>query len=247
MADVTISSLSRGIPFGNNILPYSTGSDTLGVPVSAIFQNGCVVGIGTTTTTIPNEGYPVKSSLEIYNNVTAGIKLATQKGYAFIRYADNNETSNLIIDADRGSTSSGDTELLLNVRQINVIKMRTNKVWITQPVEVSADVAATNTAKAYAIFDGSNAINTPCTILKSYNIASIRKENYIGKYKVTFTNSITWPYVPVVGAFNNNTGDGGWNAVSYDTLPTLSNFNINCFTSSGGNYMSQKYVSFVVF
>jgi len=39
MADVTINELTRGTPTGNNILPYSTGSNTLGVSVSALFQN----------------------------------------------------------------------------------------------------------------------------------------------------------------------------------------------------------------
>jgi hypothetical protein len=39
MADVTISELTRGIPSGSNLLPYSTGTSTLGTPVSAIFQN----------------------------------------------------------------------------------------------------------------------------------------------------------------------------------------------------------------
>jgi len=39
MADVTINQLTRGIPTGNNILPYSTGSNTLGVPVSSLFAD----------------------------------------------------------------------------------------------------------------------------------------------------------------------------------------------------------------
>ena len=39
MADVTISQLTNGVPAGNNLLPYSTGTVTLGVPVSAMFQN----------------------------------------------------------------------------------------------------------------------------------------------------------------------------------------------------------------
>jgi hypothetical protein len=51
MADVSISSLTQGIPAGNNVLPYSTGSSTLGVPVSAIFQNVNNVGIGTNNPT----------------------------------------------------------------------------------------------------------------------------------------------------------------------------------------------------
>jgi len=48
MADTTISQLTKGTPAGNNILPYSTGTNTLGVPVSAVFQNTSAnVGINT--------------------------------------------------------------------------------------------------------------------------------------------------------------------------------------------------------
>ena len=39
MADTTISALTQGIPAGGSILPYSTGASTLGVQLSAIFQN----------------------------------------------------------------------------------------------------------------------------------------------------------------------------------------------------------------
>jgi hypothetical protein len=38
MADVTISALTNGVPAGSNIVPYSTGSVTLGAPVSAMFH-----------------------------------------------------------------------------------------------------------------------------------------------------------------------------------------------------------------
>ena len=47
MADVTISALTRGTPAGNNVVPYSTGTDTLGTAVSAMFHNAGNVGIGT--------------------------------------------------------------------------------------------------------------------------------------------------------------------------------------------------------
>jgi hypothetical protein len=46
MADVTISQLTQGTPSGNHLLPYSTGSSTLGACVSAIFENTNNVGIG---------------------------------------------------------------------------------------------------------------------------------------------------------------------------------------------------------
>ena len=46
---MTISQLTRGTPSGSNLLPYSTGSDTLGTSISAIFQNNEThyIGIGT--------------------------------------------------------------------------------------------------------------------------------------------------------------------------------------------------------
>jgi len=47
MADVTINGLTPGTPAGNNILPYSTGANTLSVPVSALFHNAGNIGIGT--------------------------------------------------------------------------------------------------------------------------------------------------------------------------------------------------------
>jgi len=49
MADVTISQLTQGIPTGNALLPYSTGSNTLGVTVSSIFASTQSIGIGTGT------------------------------------------------------------------------------------------------------------------------------------------------------------------------------------------------------
>lgn len=68
MADVTISSLPQGTPLGNGLIPYSTGSSTLGVPVSAILQNAGKIGIGTTT---PNYKLDVKDSNQ--NNIVANI------------------------------------------------------------------------------------------------------------------------------------------------------------------------------
>jgi len=55
MADVTISALTQGTPAGNNIVPYSTGSSTLGTPVSALFQESSFIQISTQT--YPNYNY----------------------------------------------------------------------------------------------------------------------------------------------------------------------------------------------
>ena len=77
MADVTISSLTRGTPTGGNVLPYSTGSNTLGVPVSALFQTVYSnVGVGTSSP---------RCSLDLGGNLGAG------KGFRLGDYLELNE------------------------------------------------------------------------------------------------------------------------------------------------------------
>jgi hypothetical protein len=77
MADVSISSLPAGTPAGNNIVPYSTGSDTLGAPVSALFQTVYSnVGIGTSSP---------RCSLDLGGNLGAG------KGFRCGDYLELNE------------------------------------------------------------------------------------------------------------------------------------------------------------
>jgi hypothetical protein len=70
MADVTISQLTQGTPAGNNILPYSNGQNTLGVPVSAIFQSVAPIGInGSGVVQTAEGGGPI--TLSLYNsNIT---------------------------------------------------------------------------------------------------------------------------------------------------------------------------------
>ena len=72
MADVTISSLPLGTPSGNAVVPFSTGSNTLAVPVSAIFQNTKNVNVNKTTSST--------YALDIASNTTAGLRLAPEAG-----------------------------------------------------------------------------------------------------------------------------------------------------------------------
>jgi len=77
MADVTISQLTQGTPAGNNIVPYSTGLNTLGVPVSAVFQNTSSIGINTSipNTTLDVKGVGIQSFASIGNNTVGPIAL----------------------------------------------------------------------------------------------------------------------------------------------------------------------------
>jgi len=67
MADVTISQLSKGTPVGSNIIPYSTGNNTLGVPVSGIFQDTSSVGINTS---VPNTTLDIRGTgIQVFNSI----------------------------------------------------------------------------------------------------------------------------------------------------------------------------------
>jgi hypothetical protein len=73
MADVTISSLSLGTPFGDNTLPYSTGSSTLGVQVSALFQTVYSnIGIATST---PNARLTINGAVSATGAITGNANL----------------------------------------------------------------------------------------------------------------------------------------------------------------------------
>jgi hypothetical protein len=256
MADVTISSLPLGTPSGDALLPYSQGGNTLATSVSAILQNTSRVGIGTTAPDAPLcFAGTVGEKISLYgtnNNYRFGLgvqRLGVTTSFNTILYGPNYSNAGVqigTIDQNDGTTFNP----TLNILGTGNVGIGTTTP--TAKLDVNGDVKATNTAKAYAIFDGNNAINTECTVLKSYNISKIEKLGNVGEYKIAFASSVSWPYVPVTGGFNNGTGNGGWNSIAYLQTtygypePSNTGFNIHSFTSSGG-WQSQRYVSFAVF
>jgi len=278
MADVTISNLTKGIPAGSALLPYSQGGNTLAVAASSVLQGSSFVEIGAPS--YPNYNYNIGTAFGPYAGGQALLTLGdfnrfdscairfTQAGGSHI-IGNNRPASGGAPNPILSTASNADFVINNDVRgpgtsivlaTSGIERMRIDKdgnvgIGTSNPqakLDVSGDVRATNTAKAYAIFDGSNAINTECTVLKGYNISKIEKLGNIGEYKVTFANSVTWPYAPVTGGFNNGSGNGGWNTIAYfQTIygypePSNTGFNINCYSSSG-NWQSQKYISFAVF
>lgn len=121
MADVTISSLPQGTPSGNSAIPFSTGSNTLRVPVSAIFQNTGNVGIGTSS---PN------GTFAVVRDGGNGIILqssASSPNTSIILGTNYNNTGRAIIAASSEVTTrpglsivTGDTERLTIDNQGNV-------------------------------------------------------------------------------------------------------------------------------
>jgi len=106
MADTTISQLTQSTPAGSSILPYSTGSNTLGVPVSAIFQNTNRVGIGTST-----PGYP----LEVADNDFPYILLRGSNSNSLAIYGGTTSTDYSVvhsgINKDLSISSNGGVPL----------------------------------------------------------------------------------------------------------------------------------------
>jgi len=94
MADVTISQLTPGTPAGNNVVPYSTGSNTLKAPVSALFQESSFIQISTQT--YPDYNYTGAGSgralltLGDYNRLDSSAIRFTQAGGTHI--IGNNRT-----------------------------------------------------------------------------------------------------------------------------------------------------------
>jgi hypothetical protein len=113
MADVTISQLTPGTPAGNNIVPYSTGSVTLGAPVSDLFRNSLLtVGV--------NNGNYVSSFTQLgqngvfvwHDNATksltaTGLSVAINRSVNPAAYLTNASGNALIVDA--GNVGIGTT------------------------------------------------------------------------------------------------------------------------------------------
>jgi hypothetical protein len=253
MADVTISSLPIGTPSGNNILPYSTGSNTLGAPVSAIFQNAGNVGIGTAS---PRSRLDVNGSIF----VAAGSQ---------IQITGNAGTDGLqLIGDDAAASYIGTMSLQALIFRTNAIeRMRiaasgnvgigttapAERLTVSGNVSASGDVKANNTAKAWVNFDGTGAIGTNQTIRSSYNVASVYKGN-TGSYRITFTSAQTDNNYCVTGA-TAPAYSAYWTSLALHTaaptnggtesVPTNAYFDV-CVVMQTVGKVDSKYVSVVV-
>ena len=145
MADVTISSLPQGTPSGNHLLPYSTGSNTLGVPVSAIFQNVTSnVGIG-------------------YSNLLSKVSIGVDDGTTAISLR-NNQNGGLWNVFIQGSASSANNFYLNNTNKDtglagNVLTIRGTSgqigIGTTNPsaaLDVNGDVKALSLSESNPCF-----------------------------------------------------------------------------------------------
>ena len=111
----------------------------------------------------------------------------------------------------------------------------------------SMDNAIYGSAKAWALFDGSQ--SSPITPTASYNVSSITK-NSTGNFTANFTNALTNNNYCFIGnASDNSTGDfrqiGFWNNTSSSAVNFISMY-VSSTGGSGTAYDCQK-TTFAVF
>jgi len=264
MADITINELTKGTPTGNSILPYSTGSNTLGVPVSAILQNAGNIGIGTAApevklhvvgdictpgrmgigTLSPARQLTVDSvtnpEIGLYTAGTERVKLST----------GGSAVSQLVID------TAGQPRVIINSTGMGIgigTTAPAERLTVMGNMSASGDVKASNTPKAWVNFDGTGAIGTNQTIRSSYNVASVYKGN-TGSYRITFTSAqtdnnycVTGASAPAYSAYWTNLAlhtaaptNGGT-----ESAPTNAYFDV-CVVMQTAGKVDSKYVSVVV-
>jgi len=145
MADVTISQLTPGTPAGSGIVPYSTGSVTLGTAVSALFQGSDKIGIGITnpqfTLDLTNTADTGERAIRILNGSLRDLLIGVEGS------SGNRFSGSSINNAFVGSSSSAGLELATN----NNVRMYINSdgnvgIGTTSPstkLEVNGTIKAT--------------------------------------------------------------------------------------------------------
>ena len=228
MADVTISSLSLGTPLGDNTLPYSTGSNTLGVQVSALFQTVYSnIGIATST---PNARLTINGAVSATGAITgntnltinnsnynkSNIGLVNYQGTQAILASDITNWDNSLRIAGSQDLSYPNTVALYSNNNIRMFVAANGNVKIgsdSNPqakLDVSGDVKASNTPKAWVNWRGNdyNAQNE-CVINANYNISKVIRDG-VGKYTVYFStpSPVTNQYYVTFGGALGGAGAG---------------------------------------
>lgn len=180
MADVTISSLSQAPAAGNALLPFSNGSSTSSVPVSAIFHYAGNIGIG---------------------EVSPTVKLDVN-GVAIANYfaLKTNTASAPFVDAAITRPADGNLALItFGAERLRIDSLGT--------VSIPGKLTNAGVAKAWVNFDGVNGSvvggEFRCNILKNYNIDRVVRTT-TGRYTVYFTTAAPDAYYVVTGACNYN-------------------------------------------
>jgi len=240
MADVTISSLPLGTPSGSALLPYSTGSNTLGVPVSALFHNAGNIGIGTSNPQraleVRGDGTNGAGRIRVSNSNDPSYEISDTtdvKGYLFY---DTLGASNSIILRHAGISNQ---LVLKNTGNVGI-----GTATPTAKLDVNGDVKATNIPKfAWARFNGSGEIQASLGVT---SITPTGPNSNVYLVDVTAANFSNANYsVTGMTRFNGTscfmqlyTGDGSSTASN----PTTTRFYVATNNSSVGQVNHTNYI-----
>jgi hypothetical protein len=246
MADVMISQLTQGAPSGNALLPYSQGGNTLGTPVSAIFQNATAnIGIGTTNP---------QRYLDIVGSGLQQVPLQVGYGTDSIGFG---VLECPVIFGWNGTLGNAHKPLSIRCTAATQLYLNTDgKVGIGTNIpaarlEVVGDVKATNTPKAWVSFNGQGAVNQNQSIYSQYNISSVVKAAD-GRYTVNFNNALSDSNYCIIG---NTGGTGGYGmallgsqwADSEGGLQTTTSFRIGTYSPQRADWRNMSIVNVVIY
>lgn len=225
----------------NTEVALLTGADTTSVWVSGngagnINYTGGFVGIGATSpdTRLHIKGGAGENTYVFAENTTAanaGIKLKNTQGEWTIIANDRLR----FVDDD----ASGTERMCINSSG----KVGIGTTVPSEMLSVAGAVSATNTCKAWIIFNGEGTV----AITKSYNVSSLA-DNGTGDYTINFSTNFSDANYCVIGGAHRKSGDGSLRMFgTYDaTAMAVGSCRVNS-QYSGGNSSDNNRIQLVFF
>ena len=241
MADVTINELTKGTPTGGNVLPYSTGANTVGVPVSALFHNAGNIGIGTVS---PSYLLDLRQN---YNGALVNIEGSSDNIAIRLKNNQAGGREYRIISTAQGS-GYGAGALALEDQASGSARLLIDS---TGNVSIPGKLTNAGVAKAWVSFNGQGVVSQNQPIYSQYNISSVVKAAD-GMYTVNFNNALPDSNYCIIGSTG---GTGGYGMAVFGSqwgdseggLQTTTSFRIGTYSPQSASWRNMSIVNVAVY